>query len=38
MEEHKRSDHLEELSHKHWYDIADDDPDVRQWNRISSSC
>lgn len=37
MEEQKRSGHLEELEHKHWYDIAEGDPDVRHWNIVDES-
>lgn len=37
MEEKKSSKHLEELSHKHWYDIAKDDPDVKHWNIVDES-
>lgn len=34
MEEKRRSEYLEELEHKHWYDIADDEPDVMHWNIV----
>ncbi len=37
MEEKRNARHLEELEHKHWYDIADDDPDVIQWNIVDDS-
>lgn len=37
MEERKRSTHLEELEHKHWYDIADNNPDVMHWNIVDDS-
>lgn len=37
MEEKKSSTHLEELGHKHWYDIAKDDPDVNHWNIVDES-
>lgn len=37
MSEKNRSHHLEELEHKHWYDIADDEPHVRHWNIVDES-
>lgn len=37
MEEKKSNTHFEELSHKHWYDIAKDDPDVKHWNIVDES-
>ena len=37
MEEKRRNQHLEELSHKHWYDISKDDPDVKHWNIVDES-
>lgn len=37
MKEQKRSSHLEELTHKHWYDISGDDPDVVHWNIVDES-
>ena len=33
----KESHHLEELSHKHFYDIADDQPDITHWNIVDES-
>lgn len=29
--------HLEELSHKHYYDVADEDPDIRHWIIVDDS-
>lgn len=37
MKEKRRNENLEELEHKHWYDISDDDPKVLDWNIVDDS-
>lgn len=37
MKNKRESTHLEELRHKHWYDIADDEPDIIHWNIVDDS-
>lgn len=33
----EREHHLEELSHKHYYDISEEDPDIGHWNIVDDS-
>ncbi|WP_169578586.1 PRC-barrel domain-containing protein [Salinimicrobium terrae] len=37
MEENRKTGHLEELEHKHWYDISSDEPNVMHWNIIDDA-
>ncbi len=37
MEKKKSNTRFEELSHKHWYDIAENDPDIKHWNIVDES-